>query len=81
MQRAARKSRAGQEAEAGESAGAGLMILGIIVDLTGLLVIMQSMESYRRVDAISGQAFPRLMVIGREAVALKYREAWMPPGE
>ena len=21
------------------------------------------------------------MVIGREAVALKYREAWMPPGE
>jgi hypothetical protein len=52
--------------------GAGLMILGIIVDLTGLRVIMQSIESSRRVDAISGQAFPRLLVIGRDAVALKY---------
>jgi hypothetical protein len=61
--------------------GAALMILGIIVDLTGLPVIMQSIQSYGRVEAISGQAFPRLMVIGRDAVALKYREAWMPPGE
>jgi hypothetical protein len=58
-------------------AEAAIMILGSIGDLTGFSVIMQSVQGYRGVDAISGQALARLMAVGRDALPLEYGEARM----
>jgi len=81
-------AKGGEEIESGTGgrggrmrAGAAIPILGIVGDLADLSVIVQSMQSNGRMDTISGHAFPRLMVIGRDGPALKYGEARMAPGE
>ena len=62
-------------------AGAAIMILGVIGDPMSLAVIVQAMQSDRGVDTIPGHAFSRLMIAGSDGLALKYREARVPPGE
>jgi hypothetical protein len=81
-------AKGGEEIERGTGgrgrrirAGAALMILGIIGDLMSLPVIVQAIQSNGGMDTISGQAFSRLMIVRRNAVALKYGKARMTPGK
>ena len=79
-------AKGGEEIEGGTGgrrrrirADAATMVFGLIGDLVVLWVVAQSIQSHRRVNTISGQAFSRLMVLGRDAVPLKYGEARMTP--
>jgi hypothetical protein len=72
-------TQGGKEIESGRGAGSRRMgtgmavtILGIIGNLPGMGIVVQSIEGNGRVDAISGQALSRLVVIGRDGLALKH---------
>ena len=62
-------------------AGAAIMVLGVLGDPMSLTIVVQAIQGNRGVDAIPGQALSRLMVVGRDGLALKYREAGVSPGE
>ena len=55
------------------------MIFRIVGDLTGLGVIVQTIQHHGWMANVPGQALSRLMVVRRHGIALEYREARMTP--
>ena len=77
-------AKGGEEIESGTGrcgrrirSGAAIMSLGIIGDLAGFSVIVQSIQGNGRVNTVSGEAFSGLMVVRREATSLEYRKPRM----
>jgi hypothetical protein len=75
-------AKGGEEIEGGAGgrgsrirAGTAIVVFGIVADLTGVGVVVESIQRHGRVDTIPGQAFSGLMIVRRDAVPLKYGEA------